>query len=179
MSGRKIMKSPQLIINPQRLVETPKFICIDGHFLEQHKICCDFPIEERFILETKEDVPYEFLMQISQSAKNSVKISLHLQSNNLKIGLLRVDYSGTHRNPQEVTNDVPADFLPYQGKIIIGSHIHYYVKGYNQLEWAIPIEETSYRCKHIDGQESIIEAIECFSEAIHLNTKLHFERALL
>ena len=174
------MKSPQLIITPQRLVETPKFICIDGHFQEQHKICCDFPIEERLILETNEDVPYEFLMQISQSAKNSVKISFHLQSNNFKIGLLRVDYSGTHRNPQEATNNVPTDFLPYQGKVIVGSHIHYYVQGYNQLEWALPIDRTNYSCQEIDDcQESIVRAIECFAETIHLNTKLHFERVLL
>ena len=174
------MKSPKLIINPQQLLNTPKFICVDGHIQEQHKISCTFPIDVRLILATKEDVPYEFLMQISQSAKNSVKMSLHLQSNNLKIGLLRVDYSGTHRNPQEATEDVPIDFLPYQGKIIIGSHIHYYVQGYNQLEWAIPIEDTNYKCKEIDDyQESIVKAIECFAETIRLNTKLNFERALL
>ena len=175
-----VMKNPKLIVDPRQLIEVPKFVNIDGHIQELYKISCNFPIDVRLILDSKDDVPYEFLMQITQSAKNSVKMSLHLQSNNLKIGLFRVDYVGTHKNPEEVTKDVPSNFLPYRGQIIRGSHIHYYVQGYNQLEWAIPIEMTDYSCKKItEFQESIVEAIECFAETIHLNTKLNFERALL
>lgn len=174
------MKSPKLLFDPRQLIDIPKFIYINGQIQERCKISCAFPIDVRMILETKENVPYEFLMQITQSSKNSIKMSLHLQSNNMKIGLFRVDYDGTHRNPAVATKDVPSDFLPYQDQTIIGSHIHYFVQGYNQLEWAIPIEKTNFKCKIIDGyQESIVEAIECFAETIHLNTKLNFERALL
>lgn len=91
--------------------------------------------DARYQLHTEEEPDYLFLLEINRSAKNNLKITLHFQEDNSKIGLLRVDYSGKHKNPHEIKSSLPYRFRLYVGKWFDyhEHHIHYYVEGYNQL----------------------------------------------
>ena len=70
----------------------------------------------RYQLRAEEEPDYLFLLEISRSAKNNLKITLHFQEDKSKIGLLRVDYSGKHKNPDEIKRSFPDRFKPYVGK---------------------------------------------------------------
>lgn len=70
----------------------------------------------RYQLHAEEEPDYLFLLEISRSAKNNLKITLHFQKDNSKIGLLRVDHSGQHQNPHEIKSSLPDRFKPYAAK---------------------------------------------------------------
>lgn len=127
----------------------------------------------RYQLHTEEEPDYLFLLEISRSAKNNLKITLHFQEDNSKIGLLRVDYSGKHKNPHEIKRSLPDRFKPYVDKWF-GSHehhIHYYVEGYNQLVWAIPLADDDFPVKSVADVNDIFPAIMAFARKINLKTE--------
>lgn len=85
-------------------------------------------------------------LSIYQTPKNLIKISLNVMENSRKIPIFRIDYNGTtHNNPCEVNDNVPQIFHKYAGHRFNSTHVHFYVDGYNNLAWALPIDETEIR----------------------------------
>lgn len=120
----------------------------------------------------------DFLLEIQQSKKNSIRVSFHYQENDSKMGLLRVDYNSGHKNPEEVSNLLPEKFHPYAGKYFSNSehHIHYHVEGYKSLAWAIPLVADDFEIKELDPGQSfnstLVEILQLFVKVINLETKI-------
>lgn len=125
---------------------------------------------------------FEFLWRISQSAKNVIKLSLHVQDEDSNIGLLRIDYNGPHQNPQNAKDNLPEKFLPYVGRWFNNeSHVHYYEDGYRPLAWAIPITDSSIETKIIEAEktETIKNAILEFAKVINIKTNINVQTMLI
>jgi len=149
-----------------------------GDLLPQITISPKFPFSERFELLSEKDDEFSFLWQIKQSSKNTLQISLHFQEDDSKIGLMRIDYSGGHTNPQTITENVPERFHPYVGKQLMQSHIHYYVQGFPMLAWAIPLSDDEFEIKEIcenDFYATLVDVIKTFAKTINIETEIKVE----
>jgi len=141
-----------------------------------------FPFSYRFILLSPDDEDFTFLYDINQSAKNQFKLTLYLLDNDTKIGLLRVDYSGQHKNPETITDRVPEIFRPYIGTFFDYHvpHIHYYVEGYKTtMDWALPLTKDNFPVKNISSSKDVLEAFYRFNEIIRLTTIFNINPLLL
>ena len=144
----------------------------------------EFPMNFRYELVSEDDDEFSFLWEVTQSTKNTLKISLHFQEDESKIGLLRVDYFGTHQNPFAAKDDLPNKFKPYIGKAFSYDepHVHYHVEGYKPLVWAVPIEiseMTIIEITETDTCSKVVSAILDFAKIINLETKLTINPLLL
>lgn len=172
-----------MITNQQAelMLSLPKYIVEGDTKLETKNF--DQPVlwDSRFYVigEHNGDV-FEFLWVIWQSPKNTLKMSLHHQDEETKMGLFRVDFNSGHNNPQELTEKVPVKFHPFVGKhfSINEHHVHYHVEGYYSLAWAIPIANDDFPHKDLSGK-NIVEIVEEFGKTINLQTKLLINRRLL
>ena len=167
----------------EELIGLKKTIIQNG--IEQESVTIEqtFPMNLRFELISKEDDDYSFLWDITQSSKDSLRISLHFQDDDSKIGLFRVDYNGGHHNPEFENDNLPEIFKPYIGKYFINeSHVHYYVEGYRALAWALPIGETNVKVKEVEDNNrnrQIMDAILDFAELINIETMITINPMLL
>jgi hypothetical protein len=122
---------------------------------------------------SEQDIDFTFFLDIFQSSKKHIKLTLHFQEDETSIGLLRVDFNSRHRNPVDINNYVPAIFMPYAGQCIEGSHIHYYIEGYKPLAWAIPLtEDDTFPIKHFSDESEIGNIISAFGNMVNLQTKI-------
>jgi hypothetical protein len=164
------------------LLQLPKkVINKNGDLLSQITINQRFFFSERFELSSEKDDEFSFLWEISQSTKNTLRISLHFQEDDSKVGLLRIDYSGGHINPQIINEYVPEKFHSYAGKQITQSHIHYYVQGYQTLAWAIPLSDDAFEVKEInenDFSTTLVKAIQMFAKITNIGTEIKVETLL-
>lgn len=166
------------------LIQLKKKVLQNDVALEQLTINQEFPMHLRFELISEEDDDFSFLWEITQSAKNAIRISLHFQEDESKIGLFRVDYNSGHRNPETASNKLPQRFLPFVGKWFSNeeSHVHYHVEGYKPLAWAVPIEDSEMTTKEIadtNTNEKLSSAIQEFAKIINLETELTINTLLL
>ena len=127
-----------------------------------------------------ENEEYMFKLSILQSPKYTIKISLHFQDDDSKIGLLRVDYGGIHTNPQIANDKVPNFIRPYAGKRFgyDDHHIHFHVDGYFPLNWAVPLTDDSFPVKEILDISSFELALIGFAKRVNIVTQLEFEERL-
>lgn len=166
------------------LLGTPKKVELNGNLVDVVNINGDFPLSKRLTLISEQNSEISFIWEINQSSKNSLRLSLHHQEDEFKTGLLRVDYNGTHRNPAEITMDVPEIFQPFVGVQINESHIHYAIEGYRSLAWAIPLTNDKFPIKTITDEnkdDNFANAIKEFAKTINLQTTidLTYNRTLL
>ena len=165
----------------EELIGLKKTIIQNG--IEQESVTIEqtFPMNLRFELISKEDDEYSFLWDITQSSKDSLRISLHFQDDDSKIGLFRVDYNGGHQNPVVGNESLPVIFKPYIGKYLNESHVHYHVEGYKTLAWALPISETNVKIKEVDNNrnQQIMDAILDFANLINIETNITINPMLL
>lgn len=99
-----------------------------------------------------------------------------------KIGLIRVDYSGQHKNPEIIKDNVPIMFHSYAGKYFNYNehHIHYYVEGYKtSLDWALPLKVDRFPIKEIKNNSDILNAFYNFNKLINLQTIFNINEKLL
>lgn len=166
------------------LIQLKKKVLQNDVALEQLTINQEFPMHLRFELISEEDDDFSFLWEITQSAKNAIRISLYFQEDESKIGLFRVDYNSGHRNPETASDKLPQRFLPFVGKWFSNeeSHVHYHVEGYKPLAWAVPIEDSEMTTKEIadtNTNEKLSSAIQEFAKIINLETVLTINTLLL
>lgn len=156
------------------LINLSKKIVEDGALLERKSIVLDNPLSERYPLLSEEDDNYSFFVEVYQSPKNLLKISLHFQEDGANYGLLRVDYGvgGRHKNPEVCNEHVPEIYKPYQGQWIDTPHIHFAVEGYRQLAWVIPLEADDFPVKFIEQSSEISSAFVAFFKRINVTTTL-------
>ena len=166
------------------LLKLPKKILKGNDLLASMTINQKFPFRERYELLSEKDDEFSFLWEINQSAKNTLKISLHVQENDSKIGLLRIDYHGGHTNPERMNEFVPEKFHQYAGKNFAGNehHIHYHVQGYKSLAWAIPLVDDAFEIKTIENEyfnTTLKEIIILFAKTVNIETVITINTLLL
>ena len=163
------------------LLRIPKHVVIEDQ--RREKITIKQPVIWRqrfFLVGDIDNETFEFLWEIWQSSKNTLRMSLHFQEDDLKIGIFRVDFWSGHRNPPTITEKVPDKFHPYIGKHFLSHehHVHYHVEGYPPLAWAVPITDDDFSYKEITEQNSP-DIVKEFARTINLQTKLTINRRII
>lgn len=155
------------------LLGLPKHVIENENYLDTYIYSPSLPIKDRIFMASKNDDVYSFFLDIWQSSKAQIKMSLHFQEDDSSIGLLRVDFNGRHKNPETINDNVPAIFKPYAGMWIEESHIHYFVEGYKTLDWAIPLSmDNTFSIKTFTTPTQIGTIIQTFGQRINLQTAL-------
>jgi hypothetical protein len=165
---KSLLKMGKFIIEDDKLVSLK---CIEQHI----------GMKERITLKTI-DGTYTFLWQIRMSTKGFFKMSLHLQKSDDFIGLLRIDYHGTHENPQVAPDNLPDELRPYVGKIfkVEDNHVHCYVPNERDcLLWAKPISDSDFAYKDIKCNNDVCHIIENFANYVNVKTKIAFNPMLI
>lgn len=158
------------------LIGLHKYIVENDELITSKTILIKSPVKLKFNLVAKEDPEQIFLVDIKESDKRALKISLHHQDNTTQFGLLRVDYYSRHKNPVEIKDTVPEQFKQFAGIFLDDylGHIHYIVDGYSPLAWAIPLEFDDFQIKDVNNVNDITLAIKEFLDKINLKTEMHF-----
>lgn len=155
------------------LLNLPKYLIEGEVVLKSKDYSPTFPINDRIYIISEEDDAYSFFYWDTASRKNQLKLTLHFQEDDTKIGLLRVDYNGRHKNPELGNAVLPEIFKPYIGLWIEESHIHYYVEGYNPLVWAIPLSiDETFSAKNFTGVNDFASIFKTFCNIINVKTNL-------
>lgn len=175
-----------IITNEQAeyLLKLPKKVLLDNEEVDNFTLAQTFPFNMRIELVSPNDDEFTFLWVIHQSSKISIRISLHIQENDSKTGLLRLDYNAGHKNPEIISASLPERFHPYVGKEFSNNehHIHYHVEGYKSLAWAIPLVDDTLGAIVLDEtnlNSSLIDTIHLFAKIIHLETKININRRVI
>lgn len=159
-----------------------KYIIVDGARQSQYVINQVQGLSLRINIIT-EDGQSRMTWHIRQSAKNTLKMSLHVMGSGVALGLLRIDYHGAHQNPQTAPEDLPEEIRPYVAQYFPAdqSHYHcYYPDEHGTLKWAIPLSVSTCSAKEItDNTNGIADAILSFASHIHLKTTLKFNRLII
>jgi len=124
-------------------------------------------------LTAKEEPKIEFRLHITNSKK--IRFKLHCHHDHETIGLIRVDFYSGHRNPSEITKDVPEFLHQYVGMRFTRNdhHVHIYVEN-QELKWAVPIKDSFINIRDIKSDSDIITVINELTSHINLETKLIF-----
>lgn len=162
------------------LLSMEKKVLDNNNFINTLGVSGKWPFQHKFTLSSPQNTDYLFLYDINQSTKNRFKITLYLMDSDSKIGLLRVDFNGQHKNPENINEHVPEFLIPYAGKFFDyhQHHIHIYVKGYKTtLDWAMPITNHEFGIKNISSQKDILDAFSEFNKLINLTTSFIIQQA--
>jgi len=162
------------------LLGLDKYIVEDEVLLDTKSLLISDTVRIRWKLMSKTDPDQEFLIDIKESNKKVLAVSLHHQDDISKGGLLRVDYYSRHRNPENVLSSVPPEFAKYAGQYLDGyaGHIHYVIEGYPPLAWAIPLEDDKFVIKDITNTGDISAVVNEFCGRVNLRTTLNIQTQL-
>jgi hypothetical protein len=162
------------------LLGLDKFIVENGQILDTYLLDIQFPLNIRLNLSAPDDLDQNLLINIKESEKKSLKLSLHHQDNSTQNGILRIDYYGRHLNPVEVIPSLPEIFIPFAGQWLdkYPGHIHYVVNGYKPLAWAIPLEFDNFPVKELIGSHDYYVTLNAFFQKINLKTNITFNHQL-
>lgn len=156
------------------LIRLPKLLTENGDYVQSKQYIPVLPLRDRLFMASEQDTDFAFFLEITQSNKQHLRLSLHFQEDETSIGLLRVDYNSRHRNPVEINEHVPEALKPYAGQWVDGSHIHYYIQGYKPLTWAIPLEvDTSFPVKQFTNETQMANIIMTFGKRVNLQTQMN------
>ena len=171
----------ELLKLPKKILNRDKNKLLDNIIINQV-----FPFNIRYELVSEQNNEFTFLLEINQSKKNSIRINVHYQENESKIGLLRIDFNGgTHKNPEIIHDELPIKFHQYVGKFIEMkvNHIHYYVKGYKNLAWAIPLTDEDFEIKELKDDanfnNNLADIIQLFAKTVNIQTNIQINTLLL
>ena len=164
----------------QYLIGLDKYVVHNGEMADTFFMDIQYPMSFRLSLSSPDDLDQSLLLDIKESEKKSLKISLHHQDNNTQNGLLRVDFNGRHLNPVEVTASVPEIFHPFAGQWLdnYAGHLHYVVNGYKPLAWAIPLAQDEFPVKTLNGREDYIQTLIAFFQKVNLKTAITFNHQM-
>lgn len=162
------------------LLGLDKYVVYNGDTVDSFLLDIQFPMDIRLTLSAPDDLDQNLLINIKESEKKSLKISLHHQDNSTQNGVLRVDYNGRHFNPVDVLDSVPDIFKPFAGQWLddYAGHIHYVVDGYAPLKWAIPLELDEFPIKALNGREDYSRTLTAFFQKINLKTAITYNHQM-
>mgnify|MGYP005858326125 FL=1 len=162
------------------LLGLDKYVVQNGDIVDSYLLDIHYPMSFRLILSAPDDLDQNMLVDIKESEKKSLKISLHHQDNNTQNGLLRVDYYSRHQNPVDILDSVPEKFRPFAGQWLddYAGHIHYVVDGYKPLVWAIPLEVDGFPVKKLNGIEDYTNTLNAFFQKINLKTAIRYNHQM-
>lgn len=158
------------------LIGLDKYVVVDGKFKENHLIYIQSPMRLHLDLSSFDDLDQNLFVDIWESEKKALKISLHHQDDNTQYGLLRVDYNGRHKNPEEIVKTLPDRFHPFAGIWLdaYNGHIHHVVDGYKPLAWAIPLEKDNFPVTELKVREDYAGTLKAFFQRINVKTNITF-----
>lgn len=164
----------------QYLLKLDKYVVQNGATVESYLLDIHYPMSFRLNLSTPDDSDQNLLVDIKESEKKSLKISLHHQDYNTQNGILRVDYYSRHLNPVDILDTVPEKFKPFAGKWLddYPGHIHYVVDGYKPLAWAIPLELDDFPVIELNGRENYALTLNAFFLKINLKTAIRYNHQM-
>ena len=162
------------------LLKLPKMVEIDGILEDTVAFDQQVPFQKRFSLKSPVDNSYQFLYEAAQSAKNTLKLSLHILDDDTKIGLLRVDFSGQHQNPEETNDALPEELRVFAGRFFSHDepHMHCHAEGYKSLAWAKPLDG-GFPVRSIGSPADVLTAFRAFNSMIALKTSFSIYQALI
>ena len=162
------------------LIRLDKYVVQNGEILNTFFMDIQYPMSFRLILSAPDDLDQNLLVDIKESEKKSLKISLHHQDNSTQNGLLRVDFNGRHFNPVDITPTVPEIFRTFAGQWLddYAGHIHYVVDGYKPLAWAIPLQLDDFPVKELNGREDYTRTLNAFFQKINIKTAITFNHQM-
>lgn len=162
------------------LIGLDKYIIENGEILETYLLDIQYPMSFRLTLSATDDLDQNFLINIRESEKKALKVSLHHQDNSTQNGILRIDYNSRHQNPTEIIPTLPEIFRPFAGQWLddYSSHIHYVVNGYKPLVYAIPLEFDEFPVKELNGREDYSRMLTAFFNKINLKTKVTYNHQM-
>lgn len=162
------------------LIDLDKYIVQNGEKVDNYTLNIQYPMNLRIILTAPDDLDQSLLVDIKESEKKALKISLHHQDDSTKNGILRIDYNGRHKNPEEILPSVPEVFVPFAGKYLdeYAGHIHYVINGYKPLAWALPLEFDDFPVKKIEEKKDYSQILEAFFNKINLKTLITYNHQL-
>lgn len=158
----------------QSLIETKKF-------LENPNQEISLSAEKlRIDLISLEEPDYKFFIDVNPNKRIQFKMTLHNQEKYSNIGLLRIDYKGSHRNPEHILESLPNFLKPYAGsEFRREAHIHFYVQGYKPLAWALPLKKHPFEIKELTSESDYASALTKFAELLNVQSKLNVQMALM
>lgn len=160
----------------QFLVKHPKWVVDEqGKIIKKLEMEQQFPMRFRLHLVGSLDQKQEFLLDVKQSEKFSIKLNFQVMDGS-NWGLARLDYNSNHKNPDELSEEVPDIFFGHVGELFVRrAHLHYHVEGYPPLAWALPLEETEIKTKDVtadDLPQGFIDAFDSFVSYLNIQTKI-------
>lgn len=159
------------------LLNLPKHICENNDIIEVKRFD-PLPFNEKIYMLSKEDRDYLFFLDIFRSSKNQLKLNFHYQEKESAIGLLRIDFGSGHKNPETSSDNVPEILRPYTAQYIDEPHIHYYVEGYKNLAWALPLKDDKFPIKDYSKEQDFCDIILSVAKLINLKTELFLQEDL-
>lgn len=162
------------------LLGLDKYLVQNGKTVETYSLDIQYPMSIRLSLSAPSDLDQSLLVDIKESEKKSLKLSLHHQDSSTQNGLLRVDYNSRHLNPVDIIATVPNKFIPFAGQWLdeYPGHIHYVVDGYKPLAWAIPLELDDFPVKELNGREDYAKTLNAFFQKINLKTIISYNHQM-
>lgn len=137
--------------------------------------------KNRLDLISYQDSERNFWVELTSNQKIILKTSIHHLESNTFVGLLRIDYKGTHQNPEGIKDTLPEYLKPYAGKwfSLDEHHMHVFVEGYKPLAWAIPLADIDFPVKEINDSSDLSDLITNFARLINLKTLINVQQAIL
>lgn len=136
--------------------------------------------KNRLELIAKEDTSTKFWVEVTSNHIVILKTSIHHLEANTHIGLLRIDFRGTHQNPIEVIDTLPHYLYDYAGKFFshVEPHVHLYVEGYKPLVWAMPLQDYDFQIKNLESKADVSSLIYNFAKKINISSNITIIGAL-
>ncbi len=130
--------------------------------------------KNRIELISDNEVKQEFAVEITTNDKILLKTTIHHFEKTDHIGLLRIDFKGTHQNPNYVTENLPPFLLKYLNKFFTPEehHLHIYFEGYKPLAWAIPLKDINFPILNLENKMDVSDLLHIFAEKINIKTQI-------
>ena len=167
----------------ERLIHLPKWVVNEnGDRIQQLSLEQQFPMQFRLHLVSDEDYLREYVLDVKQSEKLGIRLNFQLMDK-VNSGISRLDYNGNHKNPDELTDNVPAVFHSHAGELFIQkSHLHFHVEDFPPLAWALPLDETEITFKNValdTVASDFIDAVYSFASYLNIQTTISINPMVL
>lgn len=160
----------------KQLIETTKSLQDEGALVYDRRL-----VSQQWYLESPSMPEYEYVWTSITGRINKQKLSLMVREKGSNEGLIRVEYNAinTHLNPLHITDDVPEFLHEYVNFKIEQNvpHIHFAVKGYKSLVWAVPISDFTgefFVMPKENDEQTVENTVNAFAKNIHLENEITF-----